>query len=126
MTSRWTSACGLTSSSATKPSVSATCFPSRKSRQKRQSSVGNQTLLGHRGRPNADERADLAADEPRRVVVAVAATGPVDQHLVLAAELRVPAAAAELGGKRAQARPALLLRVRRNRVALPRLRPRPR
>src|SRR5215470_19066150 len=86
-TSRCVSAFGAMSRMATKPSPSCTWSPSRTSVQKRQSSGSPDPLLGDRGATNADEIADGAVDEPRRIVVAVAATGPVDEDDVLATEL---------------------------------------
>ena len=53
---------------------------------------GKDPLLGDGRRADADELADRRVDEPRRVVVAVAAAGSVDEHDVLAAELALPAA----------------------------------
>ena len=45
-------------------------------------------LLRDGGGADAHQLADGRVDEPRRVVVAVAAAGPVDEHRVLGAELR--------------------------------------
>src|SRR3954452_10131490 len=93
MTSRCTFACGLMSLIATKPSARATNAPSRTMLQKRQSSrcFGTDSLLGDGRSANAHEPADRRVDEERRVVVAVATAGAVDEDDVLAAELRVPA-----------------------------------
>ena len=57
---------------------------------------------------------DRRVDEPRRVVVAVAAARTVDEHDVL--HLAAPAARAELVRQRAQRGAALLLHVRRHRI----------
>src|SRR3954447_6264343 len=108
-TSRWTGACGLMSRIATKPSAALTWSPSRTSVQKRQSSRGSgkDPLRGDALRTHVHELADRRVDEPRRVVVAVAASRPVDEHDVLG--LARPAAEAQLVRERAQARAALLL-----------------
>src|SRR5262249_3626791 len=92
--SRCTGACGLMSLIATNPCVALTWSPSRTSLQKRQSScgVGKDPLLADRASAHANEVADRRVDEEGRVVVAVATPGPVDEHDVLRAELRVPAA----------------------------------
>src|SRR5436305_14505437 len=87
ITSRWTSASGLMSCSAAKPSALATWSPSRASRQKRQSSGSEYPLLRDGRAADADELADRRVDEPRRIVVAVAAAGAVDQDDVLPADL---------------------------------------
>src|SRR4051812_12700746 len=96
MTSRWTGACGLMSRIATKPSAACTWSPSRTRLQKRQSSCGSgkDPLLRHGVGAHRDELADGSIDEPRRVVVAVAAAGPVDEHDVLV--LRAPAPEAQV------------------------------
>src|SRR6266571_6285326 len=109
MTSRCVSALGLMSRIATSPSAFATCSPSRNSRQKRQSSGSEDSLLGHRSRAHAYELADGGIDEPRRIVVAVAAAGPIDEDDVLCSELRAPTC--ERRGVRggAQARASILL-----------------
>ena len=73
-------------------------------------------LLGHGCAANADELPNRGVDEPRRVVVAVAAAGTVDEDDVVAADLRRPARAAGLVRERAQARAALALHRRRHRV----------
>ena len=93
-TSRCVSACGLMSRIATKPSVFATWSPSRTSLQKRQSSgdIGEDPLLRDRAPADGDELAERTVDEPGRVVGAVAAAGPVDEHDVAAADLRAPSA----------------------------------
>src|SRR4051812_41707033 len=114
----WVSACGLMSLIATKPLVLATYAPSRTISQNRQSSRcdGKDPLLRDCLRPDTDELAHRRIDEERRVVVPVAAARAVDQHDVSVAELRVPAAELQLARERAQARAALLLLARRNRV----------
>src|SRR6185312_7037940 len=77
-----TGACGLMSLIATNPFAAWTWSPSRTSLQKRQSSrcVGKDPLLADRACPHAHELADGRVDEERRVVVAVAAPRPVDEH----------------------------------------------
>ena len=55
-------------------------------------------------RADADELADGRVDEERRVVVAVPAAGAVDEHDVVAAELRLPAAPLELARESARSR----------------------
>src|SRR5579864_9048468 len=90
MTSRCVSACGLMSRMATKPSMAATCSPSRKSLQKRQSSGSEDPLLRDPRAADADQLADRCVDEPGRVVVAEAAAGAVDENDVVAADLRRP------------------------------------
>src|SRR5262245_55488829 len=110
-TSRWVSATGLMSRIATKPSAAWTWSPSATSRQKRHSSRGDgkDALLRQADSTGADELAYRRVDEPGRVVVAVAAARPVDQHVVGRPELRLPAPSAELVGKRAQPRATLFL-----------------
>jgi len=63
-------------------------------RQKMQSSGSEDPLLRHGDRARPHELADRTVDQPRRIVVAVAATGPIDEDVVLGAELRLPARAA--------------------------------
>src|SRR5919198_2774883 len=99
---------------ATKPSVFATWSPSRTRRQKRQSSGSDDPLLGDVGAAHLHEGTDRTLDAPRAVVVAVAAAGPVDEHGVLAADLRPPPRETRGVGIRAQARAPLLLHGRRN------------
>src|SRR3954468_12253553 len=96
---------------ATNPFAWCTYVPWRTIPQKRQSSrcFGTDALLGDRRGAHPDDPADGRVDEPGRVVVAVAAARPVDEHRVLGAELAVPAANAQLVRERAQARAALLL-----------------
>src|SRR5690349_19189981 len=97
-TSTCTGACGLMSLIATNPLPLCTYAPSRAMLQKRQSSrrFGKDPRLRHGRCAHAHELAHRRVDEPRRVVVAVAATGAVDEHRVEAAHLRVPAAQAQL------------------------------
>src|SRR3954469_23623418 len=97
---------------ATKPSVAATWSPSRTSLQKRQSgSGGTDPFLQHGCGTDADECADrqLVGHEPRRVVVAVPAPRPVDEHVVLRIELRAPARETRGVRGRAKSCAALLL-----------------
>src|SRR3954465_6711861 len=120
-TSRWVSACGLMSRIATNPSPALTWSPSRTSRQKRQSSRSEHALLGDRRAADADELAHRRVHEPRRVVVAVAAAGTVDEHAVIGTDLLTPAREAGLVGHRPQARAALALHGRRDGVTRRRL-----
>src|SRR5690348_11882326 len=101
---------------ATNPSAARRWSPPATSLQNRQSSrgPGKDPLPGHAVRENVDELADRRIDEPRRVVVAVSAPGPVDEDHVVC--LGLPAREAELVRQRAQARAALLLLLRRNRI----------
>src|SRR5262245_60415013 len=94
----WTSACGLMSLIATKPFVFATYVPLRTMSQNRQPSRGDgkDALLGHCLGAHPDELAHRRLDQEGRVVVAVAPAGAVDEHDLLAAELRAPAALLEL------------------------------
>src|ERR1700751_2142306 len=114
MTSRWTGACGLMSRMATKPSIAATCSPSRYSVQKRQSSARENPLPGDGRAADGEELADRSVDEPGRVVVAVAAAGAVDEHDLLASHFGLPARSAGLGRERAQPRTAHALDLRRH------------
>src|SRR5947208_15432817 len=93
-----TGACGLMSLIATNPFAWCTYAPSRAMSQKRQPSrcFGKHTLLGHAHTAHGDELAHRSVDQPRRVVVAVTAARSVDEHGVRRADLRVPAAQAEL------------------------------
>src|SRR6476659_9932785 len=88
----WTSACGLMSLIATKPRVFATYAPFRAMSQNRQPSCGDgkDPLPGQGLGTDPDELADRRIDQERRVVVAVPAAGAVDEHALLAAELRAP------------------------------------
>src|SRR3954452_24142542 len=108
-TSRCVSARGLMSWIATKPSPFATWSPSRTSLQKRQSSSSEDPLLRHRCAADAHELADGRIDQPGRVVVAVAAARPVDEHDVFRADLLAPPRETGLLRRRAQTRAALLL-----------------
>src|SRR5436190_16158369 len=94
MTSRWTSAFGLMSSIATNPSARLTTVAGTSPRtiwQKTHSSGSEDPLLGDRRAARPYEVADAALDEPGRVVVAVAAAGPVDEDDVVTADLLAPA-----------------------------------
>src|SRR5262245_49918707 len=108
-TSRCTSACGLMSRIATKPSAAWTWSPSAYRLQKRQSSGSDDPLLGDGEPARADEVAGLPLHEPGRVVVAVAPSGPVDEDDVVPPQLGAPVG--EAGDVRglAQARASLLL-----------------
>src|SRR6266545_5050961 len=111
---------------ATKPSALRTCSPSRTSLQKRQSLRATDALLCHFGRTDSDKLTDRAIDEPRRVVVAVAAARPVDEDCVLGADLRFPALPARLSRDGAEPRSPLLLHPGRHGVVAGRARARPR
>src|SRR3954451_11945033 len=106
-----TGACGLMSLIATKPFALCTYAPSGAMLSNRQSSrcFGTDSLLRRGGGADANERPDGRVDEPRRVVVAVAAARRVDEARVLGAELAAPARNAQLVGERPQARAALPL-----------------
>src|SRR5712691_7094546 len=86
------------SSMATKPSVRLTTVAGSSPRailQKMQSgskSGSEDPLLRHGSAPHGHELADGRVDEPRRVVVAVAPAGTVDEHDVRLADLLVPPA----------------------------------
>ena len=69
---------------ATKPSAVWTWSPSSTRRQNRQLSGGDgkHSLLGDSDGPRPQELADLALEEPRRVVVGIAAPRAVDQHAI--------------------------------------------
>src|SRR3954471_1506239 len=97
---------------ATNPSAACTWPPSRTSMQKRQSSRGpaKDPLLGEALGAHPDELADRCLDEPRRVVVAVPAPGPVDEHHVVG--LLAPPREAQVVREPAQTRAALLLLLR--------------
>src|SRR5215210_3071286 len=116
------------SSIATNPSAARTCGPSRTRLQKRHSSGSEDPLLDHRAAANADEAPDLRLriHEPRRIVVAIAASRTVDEDDVLAAEFPAPAREARLVGERTQACTPLPLHLHRNRVLGGRDRPGPR
>ena len=83
-TSRCVSAIGAMSRIATNPSARCTWSPSATSRQNRQLSGGDgkDPLLASATARGADEFADLAVEEPRRVVVAVPTAGTVDEDEV--------------------------------------------
>src|SRR5437016_288180 len=94
---------------ATNPSPVRTWSPSPTRRQNRQSSGSDDPLLCDRSAADAYERADGSVDEPGRIVVAVAAPRPVDEHGVLASDLGLPAGAARGVRGRSQTAAALLL-----------------
>src|SRR4051812_16163290 len=126
MTSKCVSAFGLMSRIATNPSAARTWSPVRASSQKRQSSGSEDPLLRRFAGAGPDELADLAAHEPGRIVAAVAAARAVDQHDVLAADLRAPEPQARLERQLAQPCAAGPLQLRRNGVRCSGLRARPR
>src|SRR5262245_41629859 len=101
------------SSIAIRPSERPTTFAGRSPRtirQKMQSSSGSEDpLLGDRLAPYADELADLAPHDPRRVVAREAAARPIDEHDVLAPDLLAPPCKTRFARMRAQPRAALPL-----------------
>src|SRR2546421_2896032 len=101
---------------ATNPSASRPWSPSLYSRQKRQSSGSEDPLLRNRRRADTDELAHGRHAEPGRMVVAVAAAGPIDENEVVRPELRAPALDARLVGGSAEPRASVLLDLGRNRV----------
>src|SRR3954467_1738036 len=107
-TSTCTGACGLMSWIATKPFALCTYAPSRAMLQKRQPSRcdGNDSLLRYAPPANANERAYGRVDGKRRVVVPVPAPGSIDEHDILLADLRAPAADLQLVAERPQPRAA--------------------
>src|SRR6187549_1426912 len=123
-TSRCTSACGLMSRIATKPSPEWTWSPSAYSEQNRQSSGSENPLLGDCARSGTDEVSRVCLEEPGRVVVPVSAAGPVDQDEILVAELLPPVRDASGLRGLAQARASLLLHRGRDRVSRRRARAR--
>src|SRR5215470_12661437 len=115
-TSRCVSAFGAMSRIATKPSAAWRWSPSRTSWQKRQSSGSEDPLLRDGAGTDPDDPADRGLDEPRRVVVAVASAGAVDQHLVLLADLAPPPPHAGQPGDLSEAGAALPLAIGRHRI----------
>src|SRR5215217_1495229 len=105
------------SSTATKPSPALTWSPSATSLQKRQSGRDAMDAFRRdaRGTRNND-RSHWCVDEPGRIVVAVSAAGPVDEHDVIGPNLGQPTFAALPFRERAQAGTALPLDRRWNRV----------
>src|SRR6187455_3151807 len=124
-TSRWVSEMGLMSRIATNPSAACTWSPSATSRQNRQFSGcdGKDPLLGDSDCAGFQKLSDVAVDEPRRVVVAVPTTGPIDEHAIGRPDPRLPVTEREIVRERAEPRTALLLHVRRNVVLARRDRP---
>src|SRR5204863_3359099 len=101
---------------ATKPSAFATWSPSWTSRQKRQSS-GSDNPLRRDARPaDRDELSDRRVDEPGRVIVPVAAAGPINEDDVICADLLTPAGETCSFGRCAQPGAAVLLDCRRDGV----------
>src|SRR4029077_6726404 len=85
--------------------------------QKMQSgSRSKDPLLRHRRTADSDEFPNRRVDEPRRVVVAVAAARAVDEDDVLGTDLLAPAAHARVVRERAQPGAPLLLHPLRHRV----------
>src|SRR5690242_3315913 len=94
MTSRCTSAFGLMSSIASRPSARLTTVDGTSPAwilQKMQSgSRSEYPLLRDRAAADPHELADGGVHQPRRVVVAVAAAGPIDEHDVFLPHLVPP------------------------------------
>src|SRR5436309_3335537 len=126
ITSRWTSASGLMSCSAAKPSAFATWSPSRARRQKRQLSGSEDPSFRDGCAADADELADRRVDEPRRIVVTVAAAGAVDEDDVVAADLAAPALETCVVRSLTEPRASFALHGRRHRIVSRRTCPRPR
>src|SRR6476619_1717305 len=130
MTSRWTSAFGLMSSIARSPSPRFTTVagssPASILQTMQSGSRSEDPLLRHRRTADSDELANRSVDEPRRVVVAVAAARAVDEDDVLGTDLLAPAPHARVVRERAQPRAPLLLHLLRHRVRRGGRRPRPR
>src|SRR5437867_4478686 len=82
-----------------------------------QSSGSENPLLRDRAPAYRDQLADGSGDEPRRVVVAVAASRPVDEDHVLTADLLAPAPQARLPRKRTEPCAPFPLDCLRNRVS---------
>ena len=111
---------------ATKPSVFATWSPSRAScRRGSRQATREDPLLRDGASGDRYELAERTVDEPGRVVGAVAAAGPVDEHDVGAPDLPGPPGTASLVGERSQPGAPLLLHLRRHRVLGRRARSRP-
>src|SRR4029079_770372 len=87
---------------------------------------GKDPLLRDTDGSRMQKLSDLAVDEPRRVVVAVATARPIDEDAIGAPDLRHPAAARKLVGERAQAGAAFSLEAGRNGIASVRWGARPR
>src|SRR5436190_8953936 len=117
ITSRCVSAWGLMSRIATKPGAVATWSPSLYKRQNRQSSGSEDPLLRDCCAADTKELPDRPVDEPRRIVVAVAAAGAIDEDRVLSADLRPPALHRRRTRGRTEPCAALLLHLRRYRIA---------
>jgi len=85
--------------------------------QKRQSSGSEDPLLRNGRAANPDELADLIGfDEPRRVVVPVAAAGPINEDDVICADLLTPACKTRCLRRSAQPGAPVLLDGRRDGV----------
>src|SRR3954452_4215870 len=99
------------SSIATNPFALCRYVPACAMLQNRQPSCGFGTdpLLRHLRRARSHEGTHRCIDEPRRVIVAVAAPGPVHEHLLRRTELRPPPARAQLVRERAEPPATLLL-----------------
>src|SRR6266540_5435503 len=126
ITTKCASACGLMSRIATNPSTPCTWSPSAYNLQNRQSSGSENPLLRDSCGADTNEPAGFAADEPGRVIVTVAAPLPIDEHDVLAAELRPPVLCACESRLLAQACASLLLHQGGDGIGVRSLRSRPR
>src|SRR3954452_14959837 len=96
---------------ATNPFALCRYAPSLAMLQNRQPSCcfGTNALLARGRRANTYERTDGRLDQPRRIVVAVAASRAVDEHCVLGADLALPVRQAQLVREGAQPCATLLL-----------------
>ena len=127
MTSRCVCACGLMSRMATSRRSRRRGRPrGRACRRGSRAQAARMPSSVTRRAANADECADRCIDEPRRIVVAVAATRAVDEHNVISADLRAPAREAGFVRRSAETRAAFLLLRGRNRVSALGHRARPR
>src|SRR6266851_3181930 len=101
---------------ATKPSAFATWSPSWTSRQKRQSSGSENPLRRDTGPADTDELSDRRLDEPGRVIVPVAAAGPINEDDVICTDLLTPARETRRFRRCAKPGAPILLHLRRDRV----------
>src|SRR6266851_5475324 len=101
---------------ATKPSAFATWSPSWTSRQKRQSSGSENPLRRDTGPADTDELSDRRLDEPGRVIVPVAAAGPINEDDVICTDLLTPAHETRRLRRRAQPGAPILFHVGCDRV----------
>ena len=93
-TSRWVAGLGMMSRSRRSRRPTRRRRPrGRGDRRGTPPSCGEHPLVGHRRATDANELADRdgGIEEPWRIVVAVASPGAVDEHRILASDLRPPA-----------------------------------